>query len=87
VLTLSGPLTSERDALPPCPRCERTFDVHPNLITDRVAYYRCHGCGHLWPVKLATTDEDAAPAEEARRGENGPVWTGPLGRIASRMFS
>lgn len=36
-----------------CPRCERAGPVEVSLRTERVVFYRCPECGHMWIVKAA----------------------------------
>jgi DNA-directed RNA polymerase subunit M/transcription elongation factor TFIIS len=34
-----------------CPRCEARGPVEVSLRTERVVFYRCPECGHMWIVK------------------------------------
>lgn len=34
-----------------CPRCESGGPVEVSLRTERVVFYRCADCGHMWIVK------------------------------------
>lgn len=34
-----------------CPRCQNSDAVEVSLRTERVVFYRCPECGHMWIVK------------------------------------
>jgi DNA-directed RNA polymerase subunit M/transcription elongation factor TFIIS len=36
-----------------CPRCQNSGAVEVSLRTERVVFYRCSDCGHMWVVKPA----------------------------------
>jgi DNA-directed RNA polymerase subunit M/transcription elongation factor TFIIS len=42
------PLATPPDA---CPRCQGRGPVEVSLRTERVVFYRCPECGHMWIVK------------------------------------
>jgi len=35
----------------PCPRCQGNGPLEVSLRTERVVFYRCPDCGHMWIVK------------------------------------
>jgi transposase-like protein len=39
------------DPQSPCPRCQQSGPVEVSLRTERVVFYRCPECGHMWIVK------------------------------------
>lgn len=39
------------DAPGACPRCQQNGAVEVSLRTERVVFYRCPDCGHMWIVK------------------------------------
>jgi len=34
-----------------CPRCEHAGPLEVSMRTERVVFYRCPECGHMWIVK------------------------------------
>ena len=49
----SDTVTGRRPLDPPgcCPRCQNTAAPEVSLRTERVVFYRCAECGHMWIVK------------------------------------